>query len=116
MTKLDGSRPVEVPLTLEPSSWGAEDPEEQRARTPCVCSLKRFAAQPKLSEREQQVVQMATAGSTNKEIAFDLGLAHSTVRVLLARAARKLGARSRVELVSISSARAACPPVLCMTG
>jgi DNA-binding CsgD family transcriptional regulator len=33
-------------------------------------------------------------------IAYELGLAHATVRVLLARAAAKLGARSRVELIA----------------
>jgi DNA-binding NarL/FixJ family response regulator len=36
--------------------------------------------------REQQVVALATLGRTNKFIAYELGLAHSTVRVLMARA------------------------------
>jgi DNA-binding CsgD family transcriptional regulator len=35
----------------------------------------------------------------DKLIAYELGLAHSTIRVLLARAAQKLGARSRAELL-----------------
>lgn len=52
-----------------------------------------------LTERERAVAAYAAMGHTNKLIAYDLGIAHSTVRVLLARAASKLGARSRAELV-----------------
>ncbi len=54
-----------------------------------------------LSMRESQVVAAAAAGRTNKIIAYELGLAHSTVRVLLARAAKRLKAESRQELVAI---------------
>jgi DNA-binding CsgD family transcriptional regulator len=59
---------------------------------------------PSLSRRERQVVTAAAAGRTNKLIAYELGLAHSTVRVLLARAAQRLGARSRRELIAIHRA------------
>jgi DNA-binding CsgD family transcriptional regulator len=52
-----------------------------------------------LSARERQVVANAALGRSNKEIAYALGLAHSTVRVLLARAARKLRVSTRAELV-----------------
>jgi DNA-binding CsgD family transcriptional regulator len=54
-----------------------------------------------LSTRERQVVGLATLGRTNKEIAYHLGLAHSTVRVLLVRAARKLGVTSRSEILNL---------------
>jgi DNA-binding NarL/FixJ family response regulator len=57
--------------------------------------------QPVLSDRESQVVSLAALGRSNKIIAYELGLADSTVRVLLARAARKLGVRTRAELVSV---------------
>ena len=53
-----------------------------------------------LSPRERQVLASAALGRTNKEIAYDLGIAHATVRVLIARAAQKLRARSRDELLS----------------
>jgi DNA-binding NarL/FixJ family response regulator len=43
-----------------------------------------------LTEREQQVLTLIETGRTRKEVAFDLGIAHSTVRVLLGRAVRKL--------------------------
>ena len=52
-----------------------------------------------LSTREREVLSRVVNGRAAKEIAYDLGLAHSTVRVLLARAATKLGARSRAELL-----------------
>ncbi len=52
-----------------------------------------------LSAREREVVKKALLGHDNKTIAFELGLAHSTVRVLMARAASKAGAGSRRELL-----------------
>jgi DNA-binding CsgD family transcriptional regulator len=52
-----------------------------------------------LSEREIEVVRHALRGSSNKEIAFDLGVAHSTIKVLMARAATKMGALSRKDLL-----------------
>jgi len=58
------------------------------------------ASGPKaLSPRERQVVSLAGLGHSNKSIAYELGLAHSTVRVLLARAGTKLGTRTRSALV-----------------
>lgn len=58
-----------------------------------------------LSAREREVLAAAAEGRTNKVIAYDLGVAHSTVRVLLARAAKRLNATSRQELVAIYRAR-----------
>ena len=52
-----------------------------------------------LTDREQEVLAFAVMGHHNKLIAYNLGISHSTVRVLMARAAGKLGARSRAELV-----------------
>ncbi len=52
-----------------------------------------------LSEREHQVLTQAHLGHSNKVIAYELGLAASTVRVLLHRAAVKLGATTREELL-----------------
>lgn len=51
-----------------------------------------------LTERERQVVALAAMGHANKVIAYDLGIATSTVGVLLGRALRRLGLRSRREL------------------
>jgi DNA-binding NarL/FixJ family response regulator len=46
-----------------------------------------------LSPRERQILDLINAGRTHKEVAFDLGLSDATVRVLYARAMRKLGRR-----------------------
>ena len=54
---------------------------------------------PPLSRREQQVTALAALGRSNKLIAYELGLAHSTVRVLVSRACVKLGVSSRSDLV-----------------
>jgi DNA-binding CsgD family transcriptional regulator len=53
-----------------------------------------------LTDRELQVVLQAALGFTNKEIAYALGLSASTVRVLMARAAGRIGVRTRAELVA----------------
>ena len=53
-----------------------------------------------LTARERQVVALAAIGHANKMIAYELGISISTVGVLLARASRKLGVRTRAELVA----------------
>jgi DNA-binding NarL/FixJ family response regulator len=52
-----------------------------------------------LSEREQNVLQRLSHGQKSKTIASDLGLADSTVRVMLRRISDKLGTRCRAELL-----------------
>jgi DNA-binding CsgD family transcriptional regulator len=52
-----------------------------------------------LTERERQALSYAALGHSNKLIAYELGIADSTVRVLLHKAARKLGATSHEDLV-----------------
>lgn len=52
-----------------------------------------------LTKRERQVLSLAAVGQDNKTIAYALGLAHSTVRVLMARAAQKLEAKDREEAI-----------------
>jgi len=53
-----------------------------------------------LTERERQVVSYLALGHTTKETAYVLGISDATVRVLLSRAAAKLGTVSRPELLS----------------
>ncbi len=48
-----------------------------------------------LTPRERQVAGFAALGQSNKLIAYELGISPSTVGVLLARAAKKLGVKSR---------------------
>ena len=53
-----------------------------------------------LTERERQAVAYLAIGQSTKETAYALGIAAATVRVLLSRAAAKLGVRSRSALLS----------------
>jgi DNA-binding CsgD family transcriptional regulator len=55
-------------------------------------AAERRVGQP-LSPRERQVIALIIDGKTRKEVAYDLDLAHSTVRVLYSRAMKKLGGR-----------------------
>jgi DNA-binding CsgD family transcriptional regulator len=52
-----------------------------------------------LTEREREACASAAEGRANKVIAAELGVAVSTVGTLLLRATRKLGCRSRAELI-----------------
>jgi DNA-binding NarL/FixJ family response regulator len=48
-----------------------------------------------LSPRESQIVAMLDQGRTPKEVAFELGIANATVRVLISRAVKKGGRAPR---------------------
>jgi len=54
-----------------------------------------------LTRREQQLVEMIGRGSTNKEIAGDLGLSEQTVKNHIHRVLRKLGVRDRLAAVEM---------------
>lgn len=58
-----------------------------------------------LSPREAQVVAYAAQGHANKLIAYELGIAPSTVAMHLSTAGGKLGAKTRVELIRVWRAR-----------
>jgi DNA-binding NarL/FixJ family response regulator len=54
-----------------------------------------------LTRREQQLVQMISQGSTNKEIASQLNLSEQTVKNHIHRMLRKLGATDRLGVVEL---------------
>jgi len=56
----------------------------------------------RLSERENQVMQLVVAGKPNREIAEDLGISPRTVEVFKARMMEKMQARSVPELVRMA--------------
>jgi DNA-binding CsgD family transcriptional regulator len=62
-----------------------------------------------LTDRERQAVVYLAIGQSTKETAYALGIADATVRVLLARAATKLGVRSRGELLAHAAVRPLAP-------
>jgi DNA-binding NarL/FixJ family response regulator len=51
----------------------------------------RTASERPLSPRERQIHQLIQSGLSRKEVAFELKLSDATVRVLYARAMKKLG-------------------------
>ncbi len=53
-----------------------------------------------LTRRERQVVGYVALGHSNKLVAYELGISPSTVGVLLLRAARKFGVRTRAEVIA----------------
>lgn len=55
---------------------------------------------PRLTKREEDALALACAGHSNKSIAQVLNVSPSTIGVLLFRAAGKLSAKSRSELLS----------------
>ncbi|MEM0929088.1 MAG: response regulator transcription factor [Pseudomonadota bacterium] len=58
-----------------------------------------------LTDRQVQVVELVMRGRTNQEIASELGLAVSTVKVHLGAVMRKLGVKNRTELSSSPALR-----------
>jgi FixJ family two-component response regulator len=58
----------------------------------------------KLSPREQQVMQLVTAGKLNKQVAGELGLSEITVKIHRGSAMRKMGARTLADLVRMADA------------
>jgi DNA-binding NarL/FixJ family response regulator len=88
--------------SLVSNRWTFVDHIEHGGRR-YLLALENEAARPSLtflSPREREVLRRAAAGAHNKAIAYDLGLSHATVRVLISRAAHKLGVRTRVELLA----------------
>lgn len=61
----------------------------------------RFA---RVSPRERQVMALVTAGKLNKQIAADLCLSETTVKVHRGAVMRKMGARSLADLVRMADA------------
>jgi DNA-binding CsgD family transcriptional regulator len=59
------------------------------------------AALAKLTPTENCVVKYAAQGYSTKEIAYALGIKDTTVRVLITRAVRRCGVRSRHELLKL---------------
>jgi DNA-binding NarL/FixJ family response regulator len=54
-----------------------------------------------LTRREQQLIQMIGRGSTNKEIALELGLSEQTVKNHVHRILQKVGADDRMTMVEL---------------
>lgn len=58
-----------------------------------------------LTPRERAVLRLVATGSTNREVAAELGVGEETVKTMLSRAFVKLGVRRRAEAVAVAQAR-----------
>jgi len=69
------------------------------------------ASWPSLSGRERDVLGCLVAGSSNREIGQQLYIAESTVRFHVSSILRKLGVRTRAEVIALvlRQPRIACP-------
>jgi DNA-binding NarL/FixJ family response regulator len=88
---------------LASGSWSLVDLFEAGGRSVVIALRNPADAQdPRaLTAREREVAERAAAGSSGKEIAYELGLRTPTVSQLLQRAVRKLRAASAVQLGSV---------------
>jgi DNA-binding CsgD family transcriptional regulator len=84
-------------VNVEPGSNGRDPGRFTLELNGCQYRVTR-EGQRKLTPRETDVVERVMRGWSNKVIAYDLGIAHATVRVLLHRVMHKMGVASRVEL------------------
>ncbi|MCA0176856.1 MAG: response regulator transcription factor [Proteobacteria bacterium] len=63
-----------------------------------------------LSPREREILVAVGRGASNKEVARDLGIAESTVKIHVQHLLRKLGVASRVQLAVIASTEGLIQP------
>jgi DNA-binding CsgD family transcriptional regulator len=56
--------------------------------------------QAALSDREREIVQLVALGRTSAEIADELQISHNTVRTHVSNSMKRLGTRSRAQLVA----------------
>lgn len=112
LRRVDSARAVDEWRALVDGRWSLVDHFDHDGRRYLVA--RRNDPQPssprhELSKRELQVSALAALGHSNKLIAYELGLATSTVSAYLVSASRKLGVQSRVGLVRALARRGGTP-------
>lgn len=112
----------DVPLAVDAMKQGAEDfltkPVDEKIlldaverallrhrtiRSEQLISTQTQARLDKLTPREFEVLQYILGGSTNKQIAYDLGIAEKTVKIHRGKVMQKLDVSSAAELGWVSS-------------
>lgn len=108
-TDPDGA--TEAWTALVSGRWSLVDRFERDGRRYIVARANAHALpDPRgLTERERGVVHLAALGKHNKLSAYELGISASTVASHLSSAMKKLGARTRVDLIRIATAARGTP-------
>ncbi len=100
----DAPRALELWQGLFAGKWSLVDVFDSDGKRFFVAHANEpaVAEDRRLTRREQQAVMLAAAGHSDALAAYALGIASSTFRVHLRRAMRKLGVKSRVQLVDLA--------------
>jgi len=98
----EGIRALDLWRPISSARWTLVESFEENGRRYIVARENQLEARSfsDLTDRERQIVVHASLGMSNKQIARALGISDATVRVLMARAAKRFGVRSRKELLS----------------
>ena len=102
LRRVDPDRALALWKGLVQGRWTLVDHFDHDGRRYLMAKRNTPALRPwhTLTEREGQAVAYAAHGQPNKVIAYELGVALSTVAADLSRAAKKVGARSRLDLMA----------------
>lgn len=77
--------------------------QQSRATPKPTSATGEAQSRPALGIREQQILDLATKGFNNREIAVTLGLSVATIKHYISLVVRKWGVRNRVEAVVLHS-------------
>lgn len=75
-------------------------PKEYSAASPCDGDSRAFGANPQLARltpQQVRILKLICAGKPNKQIAYDLSLAETTVKAHITALLRRLGVRNRTQ-------------------
>lgn len=101
--KTDPEAAAEAWTALVSGRWSLVDRYERGGRRYVVARRnEHLVPDPRaLTQRQRAIVHLAALGKTNKLIGYELGLSESTVGSHLSQAMRKLGAKTRVDLIRV---------------
>lgn len=103
LRKTDPDAAIEAWKVLVRARWSLVDQFESDGRRYVLAYRNAPAVSEgpeSFTDREREIVSLALLGHAPKLIAYELGLAASTIRVHLTNASRKLGVRTREELIA----------------
>jgi FixJ family two-component response regulator len=85
---------------IDAVTMAIERDRQRRAAESVAANVR--ARYSKLSRREQQVMNLVSAGMMNKQVAFELGLSEITVKVYRGAVMQKMAARTFADLVRMA--------------